>query len=348
MYLDKVSQPPVWVKLLAPIYQKIYEQRKNSFLAKRKTIGVIPVLSIGAISMGGSGKTPLLKLILNDPVLKLAKTAVIVKDTKSKSFNPALDEAMLLEQTNSFVSVYPAYNKITKILEINTQNIQPDWIFIDDGFQLFSLEKLEIVVLKPNEIISPQPTVPIGYARENLSALNRAHFVVIRSPAIDESLTEKLLNINPQLKVNWVYDDLNSFVDIQTWLKLKQHNGHAKIKAPMDLKQLVSDKVYLWAGTAQPQYIAQFLEAKINCRVFVLPTVDHDKNYNNLLKSLEANKIVLTTEKDANRFKNQLQNTNSQLLKNLYVIEHNFKWHTTSPVEQMLKEAKAIYEAANI
>lgn len=339
---------PLWARVLAPIYRNKYNWRKLGFLAKRSAVGALPVISVGSISLGGSGKTPLLNLILSDQNLQLAQTAVIVKDTGSKGVNPSNDEALLIEKACPNAEIIRASNKIAAVAQLNTRCLQPEWIFIDDGFQLFSLEKLEVVVLRPSEISTPSATLPIGYAREDLSALLRAHFLVIRAQNIDYELNSKVSAMYPSLKIAWAYDDIYSVIDIKSWFNFQLTSAYAKIDSSMHSKNQNSYRVLLWAGTARPELIARQLESKFKFTVEVLATNDHDNNYNSLLAALRRDQAVLITEKDAHRFSSRLMSLHPENANRLSVICHRLKWHNESPVKQMLKEAKIIYETANL
>lgn len=337
--------PPLWLRYIAPAYKYFYENRRNKYLNKRALIGSVPIISIGAISLGGSGKTPLLNLILEDLNLKHLTSSVIVKSTGNRSANPASDEAILIKKISDLTEVITAKNKIEAVKQINIEKIQPDLIILDDGFQIFSLKKLEIVIVRPEEILNPSLMLPLGYFRENINALSRANHLVIRDDKRNQEIETTITKINEKLQIHYAKDDIYNIVRLSDWINTNKYKDQAKISNSMLDNFVKLPKILLWAGTAKPEMIAIDILNKYGLNLEIIPTIDHDQNICQLMALQKKKQIVFITEKDACRFKSKFIKMEQNDISNIYVILHRFKWISKSPSFQFYKEAKRLYEA---
>lgn len=143
-------------------------------ISAKKTRQAIPVVSIGNLTLGGSGKTPFLIEIakeynniaiisrgygrLSKGLQVVSKFGVILCDTKTSG-----DEAMLFAMSLPNASVIVSEDRI-KAIEY-AHSIGCKAAFLDDGFSKSNIAKLDIL-LKPN----PEPkynfTLPSGAYRE--------------------------------------------------------------------------------------------------------------------------------------------------------------------------------------
>jgi tetraacyldisaccharide 4'-kinase len=158
-----------------------------------------PVISIGNLSVGGSGKTPL--------VIRLAQllsAAGIHVDVLSRGYgrtssdvarvDPAGsaelfgDEPLLIAQKTG-APVYVGASRYAAGLQAEREFSGTGMHLLDDGFQHRKLARdFDIVVLHVSDF--EQPLLPAGRMREPLSSLHRASAIVLRSE--DAALEEKI------------------------------------------------------------------------------------------------------------------------------------------------------------
>ncbi|MGX3011828.1 tetraacyldisaccharide 4'-kinase [Helicobacter sp. 23-1044] len=134
----------------------------------------IPIISVGNLIAGGSGKTPFLCEIAND----FENVAVISRGYKRKSKGLVIvskngeicatqeqsgDEAYLIALTLKNASVIVSKDRVAGILE--AQKLGAKIIFLDDGFR-FNFKKLSIVLRPKLEPFFKLP-IPSGIYREN-------------------------------------------------------------------------------------------------------------------------------------------------------------------------------------
>lgn len=242
----------------------------------------IPIICVGNIYLGGTGKTPLSIEIFN--ILKnFNKNPAFVK----KPYLYLEDEIKMLKASGK---VFTEKKRVSSIsLSINDNH---DVVILDDGFQDFSIKPdIAILCFNSKQLIGNGLVIPSGPLRENLSSIKRADCVVING---SESLSfEKTLKkINSSIKVFY---------------------SNYKIK---NLDRFQDKKVVAFAGIGNPQNFFDLLkENNIKLKeTFSFP--DHHnyslKDFNNISKGKE-DVILLTTKKDYFRITDKK--------KNLYCLE---------------------------
>jgi len=229
----------------------------------------IPIICVGNIYVGGTGKTPLCIEIFS--ILKnLNMNPVFIR----KKYDSFQDEADLQKQ------VGPVYQnkKRTDAVKEALQN-KADVAILDDGFQDFSINKnLSIVCFNEKKWIGNGLVIPSGPLRESLSALKRSSCVVINGKK-NTDIENKILNENKEAKIFYT-----------------QYK-------PQNINEFKNNKIIAFAGIGNPENFFDLLkDNKLNI-VETIKFPDHhqysEKELKNLLiKIKENNTILLTTEKD--------------------------------------------------
>ncbi len=130
----------------------------------------IPIICVGNIYLGGTGKTPLCIEIFS--ILKnLNKNPIFVR----KKYDSFQDEVDLQKQIGPICESRKRVDALNNAIKKNA-----DIAILDDGFQDNSIKKnLTVVCFNEKQWIGNGFTIPSGPLRENLSALRRADCVVI-------------------------------------------------------------------------------------------------------------------------------------------------------------------------
>ena len=240
---------------------------KSSFFKGRKFS--IPIICIGNIYLGGTGKTPLCIEVFS--ILKNLKMNPAFIRKKYDAFQ---DEVNLQKQIGP---VYQNKKRMVALKEalVNNTNIA----ILDDGFQDFSIKKnLSIVCFNEKQWIGNGLTIPSGPLRERLSSLKRADCVVINVKK-NNDIENKIFNKNKGVKIfysNYIPENINEFQN---------------------------KNVTAFAGIGNPE---NFFDLLKNNKVNIVETVkfpDHhkylEKDLEDLLSKIKQNNsILLTTEKD--------------------------------------------------
>ena len=191
--------------ILEPVYRTAIGLRNAGFdLGIRKPRRVTaPVISVGNLTTGGTGKTPVVALIVQILQQQGRIPGIISRGYRSVD-GQANDEKRVLERLCPGVpheqnsSRYTAARKLISTTDIDT-------IVMDDGFQHRQLHReLDIVLIDATNPFGYDHVLPRGLLREPLTALQRADVVLItRSDMVAElSLTgieERVRKIVPRL-----------------------------------------------------------------------------------------------------------------------------------------------------
>jgi len=185
--------------ILERLYAQLARSRRRLYdrdarLRRRLTS---PVISVGALAVGGSGKTPLAAYVVRalrnmgecPSVLSRGygrvnnrDGVVVVHDSKAIccGVDESGDEPMMLANKLSGVSVLVSEDRYTAGL-LAEQKLDASVHVLDDGFQHLSLYRdLDIVLLSERDITEPR-TLPCGRLRENLEVAGLADAIVIET-----------------------------------------------------------------------------------------------------------------------------------------------------------------------
>ena len=153
-----------------------------------------PVISIGNITVGGTGKSPMVQYLCRGLSRRGLRPAVlgygyggalngkfgIVSDRKAMHLTPSIagDEPVMLAASLPGIPVLVCRDRlITGQAAVN--EMESDVLVLDDGFQVWKLHRdLEIVLINGGNPFDNGRTLPAGRLRERLSALRRADCIV--------------------------------------------------------------------------------------------------------------------------------------------------------------------------
>ncbi|PLW94496.1 MAG: tetraacyldisaccharide 4'-kinase [Marinilabiliales bacterium] len=274
----------------------------------------IPVICIGNISTGGTGKTPHTKYVsslLSEQGYSIAillrgykrRKKGIFECRKDHSIVDIGDEAMEYMNMNlPDVRVFVAGNRKKGIRFIQQEFSDVQVIIMDDGFQHYRVKPgLSIVLSDYHNLYIHDYVLPIGRLREPASALKRADMLVItKSPKVYSPLIFKDL----ASKLRTQHDFHMSYLDYGDLKPLFEENGGLSTQSG-DFYT-----IFLLSGIVNPYPLEEHLRRFcMDLQKFEFP--DHyeytEKDVKKLRdefeKHLIKNKIIVTTEKDVQRLK---------------------------------------------
>lgn len=189
-------------KKIAPLLFPLGAGYAALMAARRKAYGLglvymyqpsCPCISIGNISWGGSGKTPVTEWFLDWAEIRGLKAAVLTRGYKGntggqpllvEADTPALfsgDEPLMLAQRHPKARVL-AFPRRSDSAQFAETAFSPDLFLLDDGMQHLGVQRhIEIVLLRPQDLDQEwNRVIPAGSWREGKSALSTASAFCIK------------------------------------------------------------------------------------------------------------------------------------------------------------------------
>jgi tetraacyldisaccharide 4'-kinase len=290
----------------------------------------IPIISVGNITVGGTGKTPHAEYILA-LLKKKFHVAYLSRGYKRKSRGYILsdaqstlkdigDEPLQIKLKFPELPVAVCEKRVKGIHRLMKEpGLNIDAIVLDDAFQHRSVKpNINILLVDYNNPISEDSMLPMGRLREPETAKYRANVIIYTKcpsslPPIEQRIIKKNLNIRPYQDLYFTTIVYGEITPVVKGLKLFEN----------DLSKYT---ILLVTGIANPQPLVDHITPKVG-------HIEHRKysdHYNytekdlyevyNQFSKIEANdKLILTTEKDMVRFISA-QKKPDHLLENLYYI----------------------------
>ena len=266
-FWDK-SYPTLYSLILWPISQlyRLIIFLKSFFINNKKFS--VPIICVGNIYIGGTGKTPL--SIKISELLQNERKPVILK----KNYKNHVDEIELIKKYSKIIVCDKRESGINTALNKNY-----DVVIMDDGYQDRSIKKdLNIICFNDAQKIGNGQTFPAGPLRENLSTLINCNIVMINGKK-NIQFEEKLKKYKRNLEFFYFNYKLKNF------------------------EQFKNKKLICFAGIGNPQNFFDLLKAN---RLNVIKEISFPDHYKYSEKELEEligleekyNAKLVTTEKD--------------------------------------------------
>lgn len=231
---------------------------------KRKKLPAFTI-SIGNLSVGGTGKTPFtvyLTEILSDllPNFRITILSRGYGGTKSSEGMIVLeitdpiecgDEPLLLKNRLSYYSdVWIGRNRYQSYIKYSKPEDRRI-VLLDDGFQHHALERdLDIVLIDSSRLLENELLIPIGRLREPVSALERAQAVVFTKydskyePGV-KGVIDKIISVNKEITI---------FKSTIEYKGLRTISGGL-----LPLEKIKSSRIFGFCGLGNPEVFKQAL-----------------------------------------------------------------------------------------
>ncbi|MCX7983826.1 MAG: tetraacyldisaccharide 4'-kinase [Bacteroidetes bacterium] len=270
----------------------------------------VPVLSIGNISVGGVGKTPIVELFVR-ALIEYQRVAVVSRGYKRRSrgtivvsdgrnicvpvYDAGDEPYQLAQKFPSLIVVVDEQRErgIARALELGAT-----CIVLDDAFQHRSVARdIDLVVLSADERESIEFLLPAGNRREPLSSLHRCNVIVLSRCRNEEHFNRASKALKEYGKpCIGVTTNIEKIVKVPTW----EH---------CDVGVIVGRRVLLVSGIGNPSDFEQTMRSLNVDIIDHLQYKDHHwyskydmTNIQHCAKKKNAD-IICTTEKDAVRMK---------------------------------------------
>ena len=278
-----------------------------------------PVISVGNITVGGTGKTPVTEYLVS-LLMKNNKVAILSRGYKRSSRGFRLlssqstpeevgDEPYQMKRKFPDVVVAVDANRrrgISTLMKIEKES--PEIILLDDAFQhRYVIPDISILLVDYNRMINEDAMLPVGMLREPEKAKNRADIIVMTKcpedlSSIQFKILQKNLSLYPYQSLYFTslkYGDLVPLFPEDVKCVLKKS----------DLKR--QTQILTVTGIASPRPFEEHVKEYVD-EIEGLNFSDHhrfsEKDYKKIESRFVAmsgeDRIIVTTEKDAVRMMN--------------------------------------------
>ena len=286
----------------------------------------IPIICVGNLSVGGTGKTPMIEYLIR-LLQKDYKIATLSRGYKRKSkgfviADKSNDISAVGDEPFQFYSKFDGLivgvdanrrNGITQLLNLDAK---PDIILMDDGFQHRKVKAGYYILLTSyDNLYSKDLVLPTGNLREPKSGAKRANIIVVTKCPVHMSEDEKqsiIDSLGPKTHQHVFFSSISYSEKIK---------NSFKENSLLDLKGEVFTLV---TGIADASPLVDFLNSK-GLKFEHLKFKDHHEFSRNEIADLNTKALIVTTEKDFMRLNSNFRNSDK-----VYYL----------PIETVLDDAK--------
>ncbi|MES2576309.1 MAG: tetraacyldisaccharide 4'-kinase, partial [Bacteroidota bacterium] len=268
----------------------------------------LPVIAVGNLSVGGTGKTPQIEYLIRLLSDKY-KIATLSRGYKRQSKGFILAEAssnakIIGDEPFQFFQKFPSIqvavdaDRKNGIEQLLSQHEKPEVILLDDAFQHRKVKAgFYILLTSYGDLYSDDFMLPTGNLRESRSGAKRANVIIVTKCPFNLSLKQQY-DIKNRLKVSEDQEVYFTFIAYEDFIYAENRK--------INVNEIQSAAKLLVAGIAKPEPFFAYLQ---DTNDVCLSFPDHhnftDKDILEI-KNLAQNNIIITTEKDYVRLKGSL------------------------------------------
>jgi tetraacyldisaccharide 4'-kinase len=283
-------------------YYLAYSLHKFYGLSARRMLEGRTV-SVGNITVGGTGKTPLVIAIAEEAKKRKLRTCVLTRGYRGKVKGPVIvsigkgpltsweeagDEPFLMSENVKGAWIIKDSNRYRGGLVAGGV----DLFLLDDGYQHWRLQRdLDILVIDSTDPFGKGRLLPLGRLREPLSEMKRAGMILInkareRNMAIEDTIRK----FNPAAPIFYSHYRIEGLIDTA---------GRC-----FPLNELRGRKIFAFSGIGSPQDFLTTLRGVSASPISSLSFKDHhhysEQDLKRIIKKAEKveAEIIITTEKD--------------------------------------------------
>ena len=290
----------------------------------------VPVISVGNITVGGTGKTPHVEYLVR-LLQDQCHVAVLSRGYKrqSKGFVKATADTAMKEIGDEPYQMKQKFPKITVAVDANRchgidllmDDVQkPDVILLDDAFQhRYVKPGINILLVDYHRLVIYDELLPAGRLREPLTGKDRADIVIVTKcpkelKPMDYRVITKAMNLYPFQQLFFTtleYGDM--------------HPVFPEVTVAPQLQKLKDHHILVLTGIASPEQLLHDL-TPITSHLAPLSFADHHvfnakdvELINSTFAALPSPRIIITTEKDTTRLQ-QTKGLSNEVRANIYVL----------------------------
>lgn len=297
----------------------------------------VPVISIGNITVGGTGKTPhteyLIKLLRGQ-----FRVATLSRGYKRKSKGFRLvqtdsdvmesgDEPLQMKRKFPSVTVSVCEDRVAGVKELLSVSIPPDVVLLDDAYQHRYINPgLNILLIDYNKPLKEDQLLPAGRLRESCKEVRRANIIIItKCPSEITPITRRIIEKDVKL---FPYQEL--FFTTMIYGSLTPVYPEGPI--PDLFSDMRNTGILLVTGIASPEYVINHVR-KMSEEVDPVVFADHhfyaDSDIHTIVQRFyrlkSQKKMIVTTEKDLVRL-SKFDNLSTEIRSSIYYLPIQVKF----------------------
>jgi tetraacyldisaccharide 4'-kinase len=334
--LRKLAKP------LAVLYGGVTTVRNVLYDKKvlKSTAFDLPIINVGNLSVGGTGKTPHIEYLIR-LLAKKYRVATLSRGYKRQSSGFVLanekttvldigDEPYQYAQKFKNILVAVDEKRVHGVAELLKLDNKPEVILLDDAFQHRKIEAgLNIVLTPYDDLFVDDTMLPTGNLRERAVGISRAQLIIVSK--CPETLTEEeqfaLAQRLPLSLTQTVYFSKIQYDDFV----------YNKTLEKRTLNSLKGQKVTLVTGISNPKPLLTYLEKNKIVINHIAFSDHHNFSSQDISVILEADdSLIITTEKDFMRLQDKIKTNLYYLPIKIAIInnEEDFNLRIKNYVEQ--------------
>jgi tetraacyldisaccharide 4'-kinase len=270
----------------------------------------MPVISVGNLAIGGTGKSPHIEYLLSwlDQYINVAmlsrgygrNTIGYQPVTVISTAASVGDEPLQMKRKFSNIPMAVSESRALGVPELVKNNPDTQCVLLDDAFQHLAVQPgLHVMLTEYARPFYNDWLLPSGRLREWRSSYQRADIIVV---------TKCPPNMTPEQR-NQIYHNIAPYPRQQVYFSRYRYGTPYRIGYPGQLRSLDMDTdVLLMSAIANTDYLLDYLSASVRS----VRTIEHEDHHyfneadlSDLRQKYKAipghSKIILTTEKDATR-----------------------------------------------
>ncbi len=288
----------------------------------------LPVICIGNITVGGTGKTPHV-IWLAEKLSSLVQVAVLSRGylRKSRGFREVTpgdtttevgDEPLLIVRSLPQARVFVDRDRVHGIRKIMTQEPLAGAVILDDGYQHRAVKAgMNILLTDWNRLMIRDRLLPLGRLRESIRGMRRADIIIVTKVPPEATPAE----------MDAVKAELKAEAGQSIYFTTLAYGNPVPLFPDTPPQTVIAEtSVLMVTGIANPAPMASYLSTLCK-RVTQLAFPDHHRYTESDIADMKSafdamegdRKIVITTAKDAVRLK-EIANIAVHLAEAIYVL----------------------------
>jgi tetraacyldisaccharide 4'-kinase len=273
-----MSSPlPAWLDPLTRPVSRVYGwavARRNARFDR--SIGIdritLPVVSVGNITTGGTGKTPMVAWIARMLIEQRLQPVIAMRGYRAKPGEMS-DEQAEYRDLLPEVSVLANPERIKALRDFLPTHPQVNCVLLDDGFQHRQIHRdLDLVLVDASAGTFSERLLPAGHLREPIANLARAHgAIVTRASDATESQISKLKS-----HIERHHGKLPLAITSHRWNGLSLYQGESQ-PTSQPLEWLRGRRLLTLLGIGNPAAVVRQLESHGAMVSVSVPCRDHER-----------------------------------------------------------------------
>jgi len=250
-----------------------------------------PVVSIGNIVAGGTGKSPMSRLVAQWMLDAGVRPLLATRGYGARDGIADEVEEFKALVPGAAVAVDPSRRR--GVAAASAAGERFDAVLLDDGFQHRALARdLDVVLIDAQRPCLSDWLLPAGWLREPVTALRRADAIVVtQADDVDDALSEKIASISGREPIAWCRLEPRT---------LELRRGPTVVEQPFEW--LAGRSVVVWAGLANPERVVSVVRAR-GASVRAAPRLRDHQPYDQallrqLLEQAKGVDAIVVTGKD--------------------------------------------------